>query len=192
MRGEIASQSRAHFEQIEMELAAVSELREKPAGNLRITATDNATNTILLPKLTKFLRAYPDIKVEVIIDYGLADIVTQRYDAGVRLGEQVAKNMIAVRIGPDMRMAVVGAPSYFKGRTEPKTPQDLVSHNCINLRLPRGGSVCIGIRERWARTKGARRRTARVQRKLSNVECSSRRGRPSLRPRRPRGRLLAK
>jgi DNA-binding transcriptional LysR family regulator len=128
-----------HFEQIDMELAAVSELREMPAGNLRITATDNATNTILLPKLTKFLRAYPDIKVEVIIDYGLADIVNERYDAGVRSGEQLAKDMIAVRIGPDMRMAVVGAPSYFKRRTEPKTPQDLVSHNCINLRLPRGG-----------------------------------------------------
>jgi DNA-binding transcriptional LysR family regulator len=128
-----------HFEQIDRELATVSELREKPAGNLRITATDNATNTILLPKLTKFLRAYPDIIVEVIIDYGLADIVNERYDAGVRSGEQLAKDMIAVRIGPDMRMAVVGAPSYFKRRTEPKTPQDLVSHNCINLRLPRGG-----------------------------------------------------
>src|SRR5438128_3808107 len=123
------------LEEIEAELAALSELREKPAGTIRITATDYAADTILWPKLTKFLRQYPDIKVEVIIDYGLTDIVAQRFDAGVRAGEQVAKDMIAVRIGPDMRMAVVGVPSYFKGRTELKKPQDLIGHNCITLRL---------------------------------------------------------
>src|SRR3954467_6413760 len=129
------------FEEIEAELAAVSELREKPAGTIRITATENAADTILLPKLAPLLREYPDIKVEIIIDYGLTDIVAQRYDAGVRSGEQVAKDMIAVRIGPDMRMAVVGAPSYFKRRPAPETPQDLIDHNCINLRLPSHGGV---------------------------------------------------
>jgi len=108
------------FEEIEAELAAVSELREKPAGTIRITATENATATVLSPKLAPLLRDYPDIKVEIIIDYGLTDIVAQRYDAGVRSGEQVAKGMIALRIGPDMRMAVVGAPSYFRRHPEPR------------------------------------------------------------------------
>src|SRR5829696_4551519 len=128
------------LEEIDAELQALSEFREKPAGTIRITAGDHATETILWPKLTKFLPDYPDIKVEITLDYGLADIVAQRYDAGVRLGEQVAKDMIAVRIGPDVRFAVVGAPSYFATRPAPVTPQDLVSHTCINLRLPtRGG-----------------------------------------------------
>jgi DNA-binding transcriptional LysR family regulator len=128
------------LEEIEAELAGLSELREKPAGTIRITATDYAVDTILWPKLTKFLRQYPDVRAEIIIDYGLTDIVAERFDAGVRSGEQVAKDMIAVRIGPDMRMAVVGAPSYFKLRPEPQRPQELIGHNCINLRLPtRGG-----------------------------------------------------
>src|SRR5919106_323047 len=104
----------SRFEEIETELEALSELREKPAGTIRVTATENAADTILLPKLAKFLPQYPDIRVEIVIDYGLTDIVAQRYDAGVRIGEQVAKDMIAVRIGPDMRMAVVGPPSYFE------------------------------------------------------------------------------
>jgi DNA-binding transcriptional LysR family regulator len=128
------------FEEIDAELAALSELRNKPAGTIRITTTDYAADTILWPKLLKFLRQYPDINVEIIIDYVLTDIVAQRFDAGVRNGEQVAKDMIAVRIGPDMRMAVVGAPSYFAGRSPPQRPQELVGHRCINLRLPtRGG-----------------------------------------------------
>jgi DNA-binding transcriptional LysR family regulator len=128
------------FEEIESELAALSEFREKPAGTIRITATDYAVETILWPKLTRFLRRYPDVKVEIIIDYGLTDIVAERFDAGVRGGEQIAKDMIAIRIGPDMRSAVVGAPSYFAGRSEPQRPQELIEHNCINLRLPtRGG-----------------------------------------------------
>src|SRR5271154_6661322 len=108
------------FEEIDAELAALSELREKPAGTIRITATDYAADTILWPKLTKLLGQYPDIKVEIIIDYGLTNIVAERFDAGVRNGEQVAKDMIAVRIGPDMPMAVVGAPSYFMKRSPPK------------------------------------------------------------------------
>src|SRR6202451_561335 len=104
------------FEEIDAELAGLSELREKPAGTIRITATDYAADTILWPKLTKLLGQYPDIKVEIIIDYGLTNIVAERFDAGVRNGEQVAKDMIAVRIGPDMQMAGVGAPSYFVRR----------------------------------------------------------------------------
>jgi DNA-binding transcriptional LysR family regulator len=129
------------LDEIDAELAALSEFRDKPAGTIRITATDYAADTILLPKLTKFLRQYPDIKIEIIVDYGLTDIVAGRYDAGVRAGEQVAKDMIAVRIGPDMRIAVVGAPSYFRERSEPKKPQDLIGHNCINLRLPTHGGL---------------------------------------------------
>jgi DNA-binding transcriptional LysR family regulator len=128
------------LDEIEAEIAALSELREKPAGTIRITATDYAVETILWPKLNRFLRQYPDVQVELITDYGLTDIVAERFDAGVRFGEQVARDMIAVRIGPDIRIAVVGTPSYFEGRPEPKAPQELVGHNCINLRLPtRGG-----------------------------------------------------
>jgi DNA-binding transcriptional LysR family regulator len=129
------------FDEIDAELSAVSELREKPAGTIRLTATEYAANAILLPKLAKLLRDYPDIKVEITADYGLTDIVAQRYDAGVRSGEQVAKDMIAVPIAPNMRMAVVGAPSYFKKRPKPKRPQDLIDHNCINLRLPTHGGL---------------------------------------------------
>lgn len=139
------------FEEIEAELAAVGEFRDKPSGTIRITATEYATNAVLLPKLAKLLRDYPDIKVEIICDYGLTDIVTQRFDAGVRDGEQVAKDMIAVRIGPDSRMAVVGAPAYFRNRQEPKRPQDLVEHNCINLRLPTHGGLYAWEFERSSR-----------------------------------------
>jgi DNA-binding transcriptional LysR family regulator len=149
------------FEEIDAELAAISELREKPAGTIRITATEYAADAILLPKLAKLLRAYPNIKVEITIDYGLTDIVTQRYDAGVRSGEQVAKDMIAVRIGPDMRMAVVGAPSYFKTRPEPKKPQELIDHNCITLRLPHGGLYA------WEFEKGGRDLRVRVEGQLT-------------------------
>src|SRR5881392_2649717 len=124
------------FEEIESELASLRELRQTPAGTVRITAAEFAIDTILLPKLTRLMRDNPDIRVEFVVDYGLSNIVADRYDAGVRSGEQVAKDMIAVRIGPDMRMAVVGAPSYLGNRPLPKRPQDLTGHNCINLRLP--------------------------------------------------------
>jgi len=119
-------------------------------------------DTILLPKLAKLLRDYPDIKFEMIVDYGLTDIVAQQYDAGVRSGEQVAKDMIAVRIGPDMRMAVVGAPSYFRAHPEPKKPQDLVAHNCINLRLPAHGNLYA-----WEFEKGSRELRVRVEGQLT-------------------------
>jgi DNA-binding transcriptional LysR family regulator len=129
------------FDEIEGELTGLSDLRDEPAGTIRITAGEHAAETVLWPALKTLLPRYPDIKVELIIDYGLTDIVAARYDAGVRLGEQVAKDMIAVRIGPDFRMAVVGAPSYFATRPKPKVPQDLTAHACINLRLPTYDSV---------------------------------------------------
>jgi len=149
------------IEEIEAELTAVSELREKPAGSIRITAMEYATDTILLPKLARFLRNYPDIKVEIVIDYGLTDIVAQGFDAGVRSGEQVASGMIAVRIAPDMRMAVVGSPSYFKDRPEPKKPPDLIGHNCIGLRLPTHGGLYA-----WEFEKGGRELKVRVEGQL--------------------------
>jgi DNA-binding transcriptional LysR family regulator len=129
------------FEEIEAELGSLTALRDKPAGTIRITAGEHAAETVLWPALAKFLPKYPDLKVEVTVDYGMTDIVTERYDAGVRNGEQIAKDMIAVRIGPDMRMAVVGAPAYFAKRSRPKRPQDLTGHACINLRLPTYGNL---------------------------------------------------
>ncbi len=147
--------------EIEAEVAAVSELRAKPAGTIRITATEHAADTILLPRITKLLREYPDIKIEIGIDYGLTDIVAQRFDAGVRSGEQVASGMIAVRIAPDMRMAVVGSPAYLKNRSEPKKPQDLIGHNCINLRLPTHGGLYA-----WEFEKGGRELKVRVEGQL--------------------------
>ncbi len=129
------------FEQIDSELTALTELREKPAGTIRITTGEHAAQVVLWPALAALLPRYPDIKVELMIDYGLTDIVAERYDAGVRLGEQVAKDMIAVRIGPDFGMAVVGAPAYFETRPKPRKPQDLTAHDCINIRLPTYGGI---------------------------------------------------
>lgn len=129
------------LEEIEAELDALSNLRDTPAGTVRITAGDHAIKSILWPKLEKFLPSYPDIKVELFIDYGLTDIVAERFDAGVRWGEQVAKGMIAVRIGPDIPFTVVGTPSYFAKRQPPRDPQDLLHHNCINLHLPTYGGT---------------------------------------------------
>jgi len=149
------------LEEVEAELASLSELREQPAGTIRITTGEHAAEWILWPALAKLLPRYPDIKVEVTVDYGLTNIVAERYDAGVRIGGQVAKDMIAVRIGPDMRMAVVGAPSYFRRRPPPKKPQDLTAHSCINLRLPTYGGVYA-----WEFEKNGRELTVRVEGQL--------------------------
>lgn len=146
------------FEEIEAELSALNELRTQPAGTIRLTATDYAADTLILPKLSEFLPQYPGIQVEVIIDYGLTDIVAEHYDAGVRAGEQIAQDMIAVRIGPDMRMAVVGAPSYLERRSTPATPQDLTEHSCINLRLPTHGGLYA-----WEFEKDGRELNVHVQ-----------------------------
>lgn len=129
------------LEEIRNELAAVHALRDKPAGTIRITAAEDAAESVLWPALEKCLPNYPDITVEVIVDYGLTDIVAERYDAGVRLGDTVAKDMISVPISADQRMLVVGAPAYFDRMGKPKTPQDLVGHRCINLRLPTKGGL---------------------------------------------------
>src|ERR687893_746168 len=118
------------FDEIEAELDALSDLREKPAGTIRITVGDHAYKSVLWPKLAKLLRDYPDIKAEIVIDNGLTDIVAERFDVGVRLGEQVAQDMIAVRIGPDVRFAVVGAKSYLATRPPPITPQELTGQTC--------------------------------------------------------------
>ena len=131
----------SRLDEIDAELAALSELRERPAGTIRITADEHAANMVLWPALEKFLPNYPEIKVEIVIDFGLTDIVAERYDAGVRNVEMVAKDMIAVPIGPEMRMAVVGSPDYLKGCPAPKMPQDLTAHRCINLRLPTHGGL---------------------------------------------------
>lgn len=124
------------FDEIDAELSALSELRDKPAGTIRITTAEHAADSVLWPKLSKLLADYPDIKIEINLNYGFTDIVANRYDAGVRLGDQVEKDMIAVKISPDLRMAVVGSPHYFRNKQMPVTPQDLAEHNCIGLRLP--------------------------------------------------------
>jgi DNA-binding transcriptional LysR family regulator len=149
------------FDEIDAELASLSELRDKPAGTIRITAGEHAAEAVLWPALARLLPDYPDIHVELIVDYGLTDIVAERYDAGVRLGEQVAKDMIAVRIGPDFGMAVVGSPSYFERRPRPKTPQDLTAHTCINIRLPTYGGVYA-----WEFEKRGRELRVRVEGQL--------------------------
>lgn len=130
-----------HFEDIDAELTAVSELRKKPSGTVRISASEFAASYLIWPKLSKVLADYPDITVEVTVDYNRTDIVAERYDAGVRLGDEVAKDMIAVRISADQRIAVVASPGYFAQRSQPKRPEDLAEHNCINLRLPTHGGL---------------------------------------------------
>jgi DNA-binding transcriptional LysR family regulator len=149
------------LDEIDGELAALSDLRDKPAGTIRITAADYVADTLLWPRLVKFLRQYPDIKVEIAIDASLTDIVADRFDAGVRNGEQVAKDMIAVRISPDMRMAVVGTPSYFSKRSIPRRPQELIEHACINLRLPTHGGLYA-----WEFEKDGRELKVRVDGQL--------------------------
>lgn len=146
------------FEEIEASIEALSELKDKPSGTIRITATDYAIDAVIWPKLRPLLFAYPDIKVELIIDYGLTDIVAERFDAGVRLGEQVAKDMISVPIGPDVRFAVVAAPSYFERHPAPKIPQDLVHHSCVTLRLPTYGGIYA-----WEFEKDGRELRVRVE-----------------------------
>jgi DNA-binding transcriptional LysR family regulator len=149
------------LDEIDEALAALGELRDKPAGTIRITTDEHAASSILQPRLARLLPDYPDIKVEIVVDFGLTDIVAQRYDVGIRLGDQVARDMIAVRIAPDMRMAVVGAPGYFATRTRPKKPQDLTEHNCINLRLPTYGGLFA-----WEFDKGGHELKVRVEGQL--------------------------
>lgn len=150
------------FAEIEGELEALIEMRENPAGNIRITAGEHAVDSVLWPVLKSFLGDYPDIKVEITVDNTLTDIVSERFDAGIRLGEQVAKDMIAVRIGPEMRMAVVGAPSYLEKHGIPQTPQELQNHRCINMRLPTMGGLYA-----WEFAKAGRELKVRVDGQLT-------------------------
>ena len=149
------------FDEMDAALAALGELRDKPAGTIGITATEYAAEAVLMPALAKLLPAYPDIKVEVAIDYGLSNIVAAQYDAGIRPGELVDRDMVAVRVGPNLRMAVVGSPSYFASRKKPRTPQELTGHSCINLRLPSHGGVYV-----WEFEKNGRALNVRVDSQL--------------------------
>lgn len=151
-----------HFEEIEAELQALSALRDKPAGTIRITCIDYVIETIFRRKLRTFLQEYPEIRVELAIDYGLTNIVEQRFDAGVRIGEAIGKDMIAVRIGPDWRFAVVGAPDYFARRSPPSTPQELTNHSCINHRLTTAGGLYA-----WEFEKNGRELNVRVDGQLT-------------------------
>ena len=144
------------LEEIRAEVAALAELRDKPAGTLRITAGEHSAVSILQPALAKLLPDYPDVKIEVIVENGLTDIAAEGYDAGIRLGDQVAKDMIALRIGPDMRMVVVGSPAYFARHPVPRVPQDLVAHNCINMRMPTSGGLFVWNFERAGREVNVR------------------------------------
>ncbi len=148
---------RPALDDIDAKLAALSELRDKPAGTIRITASPHPAETLLWPAIAGLLSDYPDIKVEISLDSTFTDIVAARFDAGVRLGEQVAKDMVAMRIGPDMRMAAVGAPSYFARHAKPKSPRDLTQHACINLRLPTLGGLLS-----WEFEKAGRALNVRV------------------------------
>ncbi|WP_321793887.1 LysR family transcriptional regulator [Burkholderia pyrrocinia] len=159
---ELLNTAAPRIDEIEAKLASLSDFRDKPAGLVRITATDHAIDSVVWPKLRKVLRQYPDIRVEMSVDYGLANIVEDRYDIGIRFGDQVAKDMIAVRISPDVRMAVVGSPSYLEGRTLPKSPEDLLDHNCVTLRLTTTKGVYA-----WELRKGKREIQARVNGQLT-------------------------
>jgi DNA-binding transcriptional LysR family regulator len=145
------------LEEIEAEIAAVSELSEKPAGTIRITAIDYAVNSVIWPRLARVLRQYPDLRVEIHADYRLVDVAAERYDIGVRYGDQVQKDMVAVRLTPDLPMTIVGSPEYFKSHKPPTCVQDLTRHNCITLRLSGNGGIYA-----WELRDGDRKVDARV------------------------------
>jgi DNA-binding transcriptional LysR family regulator len=151
----------SRLDEIGAALRALTALRDKPAGTIRLTAHDHAVQAVLWPALQNLLPDHPDIKVEVVIDYGLTDIVAARFDAGIRASEIVAKDMIALRIGPPLRSAVVGAPAYFAGKGLPETPRALAGHNCINLRLPTHGGLYA-----WEFAKAGRALRVRVEGQL--------------------------
>lgn len=153
---------RPHFDSISTELAALNELRDKPTGFIRITSSELGVTTRLWPVLERFLPLYPDIRVEVSLDGTLTDIVAERFDAGIRLGEQIEKDMVAVRIGPDIRMAAIASPDYLARHPAPRIPHDLAAHNCINLRLP-----TLGRFYAWEFEKNKRPLNVRVEGQLA-------------------------
>jgi DNA-binding transcriptional LysR family regulator len=151
-----------HLDGIEAGIAALSQLRDRPAGTIRLTSVDHAAETILWPALGKFLAEYPDVQVDLIVDNTLRDIVSERFDAGIRMGERVARDMIAVQIGPEIRMAAVATPTYFAKQRKPETPQDLAGHNCINMRFATLGNVYA-----WEFEQGSREINVRVEGQLT-------------------------
>lgn len=157
------------FKEIEEELIALTDMRDRVAGNIRITLGEHALHSTVWPAIKPFLDAYPDVKVELTIDNTLTDIVSERYDAGIRLGEQVARDMVAVRIGPDWRMVVVGSPGYFSRHGKPQTPHDLQQHNCINMRLPTLGGLYA-----WEFSKDGQPMRVRVEGQLTFNNLASR------------------
>ncbi|WP_086871327.1 LysR family transcriptional regulator [Kosakonia pseudosacchari] len=157
------------FKEIEEELIALTDMRDRVAGNIRITLGEHALHSTVWPAIKPFLDAYPDVKVELTIDNTLTDIVSERYDAGIRLGEQVARDMVAVRIGPDWRMVVVGEPGYFSRHGKPQTPHDLQQHNCINMRLPTLGGLYA-----WEFSKDGQPMRVRVEGQLTFNNLASR------------------
>lgn len=146
------------FDEIEAELEALTDLRDKPAGTVRITCGDNVLHTVLLPRLAPLLREYPDIKLEFDVNYGFRDIVADRFDAGVRLGDTIDNDMIAVPIGAPLRMAVVASPGYFAVHPVPRTPAELTAHRCINQRMPTSGGLYV-----WDFEKRGRKVNVRVE-----------------------------
>jgi DNA-binding transcriptional LysR family regulator len=150
-----------HFDGIDAELDALSDLRDSPAGSIRISTGIHAAESILRPALARYLPLYPKIEVELSVNPGFIDIVAERFDAGVRLGETIAQDMVTVRIGPDMRMAAVASPAYFSSRKPPRTPHELAQHNCINLRFPTLGGLYA-----WEFEKGGRALNVRVEGQL--------------------------
>lgn len=157
--GERLAQAIGHrFDEIEDELEALTALRDKPAGTVRITCGDHVLHTTLLPRLAPLLREYPDITIEFDVNYGLRDIVADRFDAGVRMGDTIDKDMIAVPIGPRLRMAAVASPAYFAVNPPPQTPRDLIAHRCINLRFPTHGELYV-----WEFERDGRKLNIRVE-----------------------------
>ena len=150
-----------HFDGIEAGLSALTDMREKPAGTVRITTGDHVPEAILMPALAKLLPLYPDLHVEISVNLGFVDIVAERFDAGIRLGETVAQDMVTVRVGPDMRMAVVGSPTYFADRGAPQTPHDLSGHNCIGLRFSKDSGIGL-----WEFEKAGRPVNVRIEGQL--------------------------
>ncbi|MGE8259358.1 MAG: LysR family transcriptional regulator [Stenotrophomonas sp.] len=144
------------FDEIEAELDALTELREKPAGTVRLTCGDHVLRTVLLPRLLPVMQRYPDVNIEFDVNYGLRDIVADRFDAGVRLGESIDRDMVALPIGPRLRMAAVATPDYFSRHPAPKVPADLTAHNCINMRFPTTGGLYVWEFERRGRQVNVR------------------------------------
>lgn len=156
--GRLLETVRPAIADIDEQLARISELRDRPSGTIRITTPEHAAQTVLWPVIDKFMRDYPDVRIEVNAENSLTDIVAERFDAGIRLGEQVAKDMIAVRIGPKLQMAVIASPSYFKTYGKPKTPHDLTKHKCINLRMRSSGGLYV-----WEFEKAGKEINVRVE-----------------------------